>query len=311
MNNLNSIFKIERGKVEITSDNIYIKFKNKDEIEIDRKNLSDDDLIKIKKILKNKEIEISFSLELFKIFIVKKEEIKEYISIEAYKREVISIELDEDIEEYISKEFENEDNYEIYFIDRKVLEDIINFCLKNKIRVVDVYFNEKKDYKIDDYKIKDFKNKKINRFIQVIILMVIILSIGINIYKTKVCKELNVLRETYNISIDKLSDIKSELENIKKKNKELDKKIEISKLEKKNPIKYIFNILPENLFVDKIFIEKNKIEIKGYCEEKRIFFNFLDKLSKDENIKKLNYDYLTRKEINYEFLLEIEVHIIE
>lgn len=271
-----------------------------------------EDLEKIKKRLKSKEIDIILDEEFFlqKVFL-EKEDASE-LNIKRYVEQEILKNFSEEKDFYFfCYFFDKERNCEIFIVEEFIISGLIEFVLKNNLKIMEIYISNK-DNILKDFKMLLSKNKNniFSRKIKISIFLLLIIFISSYFYITGLKNKINILKSNYylnekklNLNKTKLEEIKKEIEILKIKNNS--KEINYSKFTKK--IFWIVNIIPESCEISYFYFEKNNLILKGNGNKLEEIFQFVKKLEKDKRIEEINFDYILRKEGFFEFSLEVKL----
>lgn len=217
------------------------------------------------------------------------------------------------LDEYFIKYFKKKDNiYTIYIFERNFIEEIIEFSLRNSLKIEKIIVDSEEKFAIDNYDVllKKDRDLKIDKRVLLIVLMIFIFFLIVKIYYFKTENEINETVKKIIVSEEQLNKMKLEQDNLEKEILQLKEKIKNLSMEKKyfsREILRIFQIMPENIVLESIYYEKDNINIKGSSSEEEYLFEFLEILEKDREISECRYDYIIKKENFYEFVLELKV----
>lgn len=217
------------------------------------------------------------------------------------------------LDEYFIKYFKKEDNiYTLYIFERNFIEEIIEFSLRNSLKIEKIIIDSEEKFVIDNYDVllKKDRDLKIDKRVLLIVLMIFIFFLIIKIYDFKTENEINETVKKIIVSEEQLNKMKLEQDNLEKEILQLKEKIKNLSMEKKyfsREILRIFQMMPENIVLESIYYEKGNINIKGSSSEEEYLFEFLEILEKGREISECRYDYIIKKENFYEFVLELKV----
>ncbi len=217
------------------------------------------------------------------------------------------------LDEYFIKYFKKEDNiYTLYIFERNFIEEIIEFSLRNSLKIEKIIIDSEEKLVIDNYDVllKKDRDLKIDKRVLLIVLMIFIFFLIVKIYDFKTENEINETVKKIIVSEEQFNKMKLEQDNLEKEILQLKEKIKNLSMEKKyfsRKILRIFQMIPENIVLESIYYEKDNINIKGSSSEEEYLFEFLEILEKDREISECRYDYIIKKENFYEFVLELKV----
>ena len=306
-------FKTEKIDLYISEDRLQI-YSNEKEIVTERREFISlgEDLEKLKKYLKNREINIILEENIFiKKEFLEKEDAEE-INIRKYIEQEILKNLSEEKDFYFSCYFFDEDgNCEIFILEDVIITTLVEFLLKNRLKVSEIYISKKK-YILKDYKKLFSENNKpsFKKGIFIFIFLLIIIFMINLVLQKRLEEDLIFQKNDYQLKEKNIDLKKAELEKLNRKLIELEKENIIENIFNKKFIEEIFwiiNILPEECQIEKVAWENGEIILKGSTQNLDSTFKFASNLEKDKRIKEINFDYILKKDKDYEFILEVEL----
>lgn len=221
------------------------------------------------------------------------------------------------IDEYFLKYFKTAENsetenYVIYIFEREFVEDLIEFSLKNRLKIGKIILNEEQGFFIDDYNLLLHKNSNFSLDKRgIIIISAIFLGfVGIKGYNISLEKKILNLEKQMIIAENSLNETKEKVNLLQEDVLRIENEIEKFDVKKElieEKILRILKIMPEEISAENIYYEKGFLSIGGISTNEISLFVFLENLEKDREISSVKYDYIMKKENNYEFFLEIKV----
>lgn len=306
-------FKNEEVDLYISEDRLQVYSGEKELITKRREFISlGEDLEKIKNLFKNRGLNIILEEDIFlKKEFLEKEDAEE-INIKKYIEQEILPNLSEEKDFYFSCYFFDEDeNCEIFILEEVIITTLIEFLLKNRIKVKEIYVVNKKNI-LKDYK-KLFSesgkisSKKIIFYFTGILILIFIINLVI---KKDFEKKLKFQKDNYQLKETNLNLKKTELEKINEKLINLEKEKVTDNIFNKKFMEEIFwliNILPQEYQLEKLIWKKGEIILKGNGQNLNSLFEFGSRVEKDKRIEKINFDYIQKKDKSYEFILEVKL----
>lgn len=235
-------------------------------------------------------------------------------NLEKYMEYSVKEFLDEEsVENYFIKYFEiSEGLYEVFIFERDFIEELIEFIIKNKLKIENIYIKDKNSYTINDYDSLIKRKSDIVGLAKYIFLvfLFIFVFLGIKFYNSKLENKKDMLNKNIIEKEEEVKKIKKDLDLVEKEISNLNEKIKESTKSKEyfeDKIYRILKIMPENMVVENIYFEKNIFTIKGKSYDEESLFEFLNIFENDDKIEKVVYDYIVKKENIYEFFLELKV----
>lgn len=305
--------KRETITLKISEDKIDIISLKKEMTSIRREFISlEEDLEKIKKFFIRKDINIILEENIFlkKVFL-DKEDASE-INIKKYIEQEILENLSEDKDFYFSCYFfDKNENCEIFIGEEVFISTLIEFILKNNLNILNIYV-EKEDYILKDYEklLKSNKKSSFSKIILGFIFLLLFIFILNYFYKNSLERKREILKKEY-YSKEKTIDIKKKkLEDIKSQIVFLEKeKLERNIFHKKfiEEVFWIINILPRSCDIKTLYLENKNVILEGRSQNIQELFKFMSNLEKDKRIEKVNFDYISKKEEIYNFILELRL----
>lgn len=249
---------------------------------------------------------------------VSEEDIGQYIEYEM--KELLN---QEDVDEYFFKYFKNKDetadgslneNYIVYILKREFVEDLVEFALKNRLKIGKIILGEEgeTEFFIDDYDLLLHKNSSFSVDRKGTAVICIMLSIFAVIKICNISQEKKILNFEKKLAVveknlNETKDIVEQYEEEIFKIKEEIKKFDIEKEYIQEKILRILKIMPENISIENIYYENGFLNIGGYSASEISLFVFLEILEKNKKVLSVKYDYIIKKDESYEFFLEIKV----
>lgn len=229
-------------------------------------------------------------------------------NLEKYMEYSVKEFLDEEsVENYFIKYFEiSEGLYEVFIFERDFIEELIEFIIKNKLKIENIYIKDKNSYTINDYDSLIKRKSDIVGLAKYIFLvfLFIFVFLGIKFYNSKLENKKDMLNKNIIEKEEEVKKIKKDLDLVEKEISNLNEKIKESTKSKEyfeDKIYRILKIMPENMVVENIYFEKNIFTIKGKSYDEESLFEFLNIFENDDKIEKVVYDYIVKKENIYEF----------
>lgn len=221
---------------------------------------------------------------------------------------------EDDIESYFIKYFKKEKEfYTVFVFDREFIEDIIEFFLENKIKVEKILIKNE-NFILDNYDLL-LKRKLDTKFnigkgYIFLFLLIITFSSLLKIYNVRLENNIDIFNKNIISEEEKLNSLKLECDSLEKDIDKLVEKIENYSNEKEcfsEKILRILEMIPKDVMIENIYFEKNIFTIKGYTNDETSLFKLSKILENDIKIKKVVYDYITKKENRYDFFLELRI----
>lgn len=229
-------------------------------------------------------------------------------NLEKYMEYSVKEFLDEEsVENYFIKYFEiSEGLYEVFIFERDFIEELIEFIIKNKLKIENIYIKDKNSYTINDYDSLIKRKSDIVGLAKYIFLvfLFIFVFLGIKFYNSKLENKKDMLNKNIIEKEEEVKKIKKDLDLVEKEISNLNEKIKESTKSKEyfeDKIYRILKIMPENMVAENIYFEKNIFTIKGKSYDEESLFEFLNILENEDKIEKVVYDYIVKKENIYEF----------
>lgn len=306
-------FKTEEVDLYISEDRLQVYSGKKELITKRREFISlGEDLEKIKNLFKNRGLNIILEEDIFlKKEFLEKEDAEE-INIKKYIEQEILSNLSEEKDFYFSCYFfDKDENCEIFILEEVIITTLIEFLLKNRIKVKEIYVVNKKNILKDYKKLFSESGKTSLKKIIFSFTIVLILIFMINLVVKKDFEEkLKFQKDNYQLKETNLNLKKTELEKLNEKLINLEKEKLTDDIFNKKFMEEIFwliNILPQECQLERLIWKKGEIILKGDAQNLDSLFKFGSMVEKDRRIEKINFDYIQKKDEDYEFILEVKL----
>ena len=247
---------------------------------------------------------------------VSEENLEKYIEYEI--KEILNENDLNSLDDYFIKYFKIDDIkmekeiYSVYILQREFVEDLVEYSLKNRLKIGKIVLDENQNFFIDNYDLLLHKNSdiSISKKEILVILTIFLIFAGIKIYNSSLKNEILKIEKKIAVSENRLNENKEEMNRLQEEILQIKEDIENLDMPKEyigEKILRILKMMPESMIAEKIYYEKGFLNIKGNGVAETALFDFLKYLEKDSRVISAKYDYIIKKDMGYEFALEVRV----